>query len=556
MIARLLLLLAAAVVMQVGWVILWLLSYRLTHGNGYTFEFLTTRGDIWERLYDLLVLANTLVPGIEPPQSLDPLINGMVVAFVLTGVGYLGGLTLLGRGLVPPRVAVWVVYAVMLVFQVTLYLMPGVWTTDIFSYMMYGHISATYGLNPYIYPPLMFPGNPILEWIHPIWHDAPSVYGPLWTNVGWLATRLTGSWPLVDQVLAYKALMNVVHLANSGLVWWLLGRFQPPGGRVARVTAFTLFAWNPMLLFEVSANAHNDALMVTFLLLGLVPLALAMRPGGAADTGAVPNGSWLLSLVCVGLSALVKYTTGVVGVFFAVAWFRQLGSWRARLAWLGAGALLMGGLTLLLWWPWLKLPDVLQPVLSALAGKNYTNSIPDWLAILAAEQVLDPQGLNRPPAYDLARQWSKGITRVLFAGLVLWEVARVWRHALDGPRTLAREIVVSSTRIFLALLLLVLTWVLTWYFTWPLALATMLGWRSLLTRATVGLTLTSLPIFYVHHYWSTSFPNALLFLYALPPFLVPWAYARWKDRNGRRSRPAVADDAAPAAALRTERAAS
>ena len=33
-------------------------------------------------------------------------------------------------------------------------------TTDIFSYVMYGHISAVYDLNPYIFPPNYFPNNP------------------------------------------------------------------------------------------------------------------------------------------------------------------------------------------------------------------------------------------------------------------------------------------------------------------------------------------------------------------------------------------------------------
>jgi hypothetical protein len=60
-----------------------------------------------------------------------------------------------------------------------------------------------------------------------------------------------------------------------------------------------------------------------------------------------------------------------------------------------------------------------------------------------------------------------------------------------------------------------------------LALATLLGWRSMLTKVTVAYTLTSLPIFYVHHYWSTNTPASLVLVYALPPLLLPvfaWGY--------------------------------
>src|SRR5919201_4611261 len=100
------------------------------------------------------------------------------------------------------------------VSQVLLFVTPGLYTTDIFSYVMYGQISAIYNLNPYIYPPNYFPGNELLNWIHPIWHDQPSVYGPLWTDLAWVFARVIQPLELYQQVLAYKILMNVVQLIN------------------------------------------------------------------------------------------------------------------------------------------------------------------------------------------------------------------------------------------------------------------------------------------------------------------------------------------------------
>ncbi|MBV9582476.1 MAG: hypothetical protein JO057_28160, partial [Chloroflexi bacterium] len=200
---RLALLVAAAVVMQLGWLGVWTLSYRLTHGNDYTFTYLMTQPAVWGKLMDLLVLVNTLAPGLEMPGfqgpvSLDIVVNSLVMSFILTGVGYLAGILLIDSGVASVRGAVLVVLACELVFQVTLFLTPGLYTTDIFSYVMYGHISAEYSLNPYIYPPNYFPGNPLLNWIHPIWHDQPSVYGPLWTDIGWLMATITA--PLTSLV--------------------------------------------------------------------------------------------------------------------------------------------------------------------------------------------------------------------------------------------------------------------------------------------------------------------------------------------------------------------
>ncbi|HTD77310.1 MAG TPA: hypothetical protein VK898_06730, partial [Chloroflexota bacterium] len=190
---RLLLLVCAGVVMQVGWVMVWTLSYRLTHGNDFTYVYLVSQSSVWEKLRDLLQLGNTLAPGLEladGPASLDIVVNSLVLGFVVAGVGYLCAILLVDLGVSAVRGAVLVVVLLEVVFQVTLFLTPGLYTTDIFSYVMYGHISAIYNLNPYIYPPNYFPGNPMLGWIHPIWDDQPSVYGPLWTDIGWVIARV------------------------------------------------------------------------------------------------------------------------------------------------------------------------------------------------------------------------------------------------------------------------------------------------------------------------------------------------------------------------------
>ena len=185
---RLSLLVAAAVVMQIGWVIVWTLSYRLTHGNDFTYTYLMTQPAVWDKLQDLLVLANTLAPGLEMPGfqgpvSLDIVVNSLVMAFVVTGVGYLRRILLVDSGVSAVRGAVLVVLVFEVVFQVTLFLTPGLFTTDIFSYVMYGHISADLQPQPVHLSAELLPEQlRCCNWIHPIWHDQPSVYGPLWTG--------------------------------------------------------------------------------------------------------------------------------------------------------------------------------------------------------------------------------------------------------------------------------------------------------------------------------------------------------------------------------------
>lgn len=528
---RLLLLVGAGVVMQIGWLFVWTLSYRLTHGNDYTYTLLVSQPALWDKLHDLLVLGNTLAPGFELPDgpaTLDIVVNSLVIGFIVTGVGYLCAITLVDAGVSAVRGALLVVIVFELIFQVTLFLSPGLFTTDIFSYVMYGHISAVYNLNPYIYPPNYFPGNPNLDWIHPIWHDQPSVYGPLWTAIGWVMSRLTVPFDglvahqpdgvvlqigLMDEVLAYKLLMNGVQLVNLALVWWLLGRLMVGRPR-ARLVAFVVFAWNPLMLFDGAGNAHNDALMVTLLLLGVAPLVVGGRE--------LSNRRWLWGTVLIGMSALIKYTTGLVGIFYLVPWARRLPGWRARAIWLGGTGLVVFVITFVLFIPWLD-ARAFEPLLVAAAGKPwmYSNWAPDLIALTISDQILDPAGLTPDATHELVRSWAKVITRGLFAVYLGWEIVRLWRLAGERSRSIVEPLIESSTRAFVVLILLVLTWVLEWYWMWPLALATLLGWRNTLTRVVVGYTLTALPIFYVHHYWSWHMPGGLVLAYALPPLLIP-----------------------------------
>jgi alpha-1,6-mannosyltransferase len=533
--------------MQVGWTMIWTLSYRLTHGNDFTYAYLVSQSAVWEKLHDLLVLANTLAPGLEGPQgpeSLDIVVNSLVLGFVVTGVGYVCAILLADLGISAVRGAVLVVVLFEVVYQVTLFLTPGLFTTDIFSYLMYGHISAIYNLNPYIYPPNYFPGNPLLDWIHPIWHDQPSVYGPLWTGIGWIVAHVVAPFDgvverlpdgqvlqigVMDQVFAYKLLMNGVQIVNLALIWWLLGRIMANKPR-ARLTAFIVFAWNPLMLFDVAGNAHNDALMVTLLLLGVVPLVARQRQP--------TNVSWLLATFLVGLSALIKYTTGLVGLFLIVPWARRLASWPARIVWIGGVGALLVGVTLVLYIPWFDYPRAFAPLLVAAGGKywQYSNWAPDLIALTISDQWVDPSGLTAEfpdLVHEPVRLWVKAICRVIFAVYLGWELFRLWRIAGDRSCSLVEPILTASVRAFVVLILVALTWVLEWYWMWPLALASLLGWRRMLTKVVVGYTLTSLPVIYAHHSWSSHMPGVVVLAYALPPLALPvlgWAYDRWTKR--------------------------
>jgi hypothetical protein len=288
------------------------------------------------------------------------------------------------------------------------------------------------------------------------------------------------------------------------------------------------------MLFDVAGNAHNDALMVTLLLLGIVPLVWRK--------GEPRNADWTLGTFFVGSSALIKYTTAVVGVFLVVPWARRLATWRSRVFWIGGAGLLVAIVTFVLFIPWLD-PRALDPILVAAGGKAwmYTNWAPDLIA-LTIDRYLDPSTIDDPGAWhETARFWTKTAARAIVAVYFAWEVVKLWRIAGRRDGNLLDPILTASSRVFTVMILLWFSWVLEWYWMWPLALVTLLGWHRTVTRVVVGYTLTSLPVFYVHHYWSTNMPGVLILAYALPPLALPlvdWAVRRLASRAPNRDAPA------------------
>src|SRR5439155_10466553 len=107
---------------------------------------------------------------------------------------------------------------------VTFLAMPGMYSTDIFSYVMYGRIVGVYAQNPYIFAPSNFVDDPLLNWVFPFWQHTPTVYGPLWTGLTGLLSMETATATALDQVLAYRLLIWTSATVCLGLVWILIAR--------------------------------------------------------------------------------------------------------------------------------------------------------------------------------------------------------------------------------------------------------------------------------------------------------------------------------------------
>jgi hypothetical protein len=446
----------------VGW--LCLLSPPLT--AGYNAEF--TR-QFLER-FEVLSLTDASLTQLE-------------IGLIGMGLAYVAALVTLSRFSCADRVATTLVVGFSLVFHVTFLAMPGLYSTDIFSYVMYGRIAGVYAQNPYIAAPANFATDPFLSWVFPFWQHTPSVYGPLWTDLSALLSSITADMSALDQVLLYKLVLWSAALANLGLVWLLTGRAAWLRG--PRLACFAVYAWNPIVLLEFAGNAHNDALMVTLLLLSVLPLT-ARR---------LRDRHWLTAVLLAAASALIKFTTALVVPFYMAAGVRH---WRTALAVVAA----VSGVCIALSWPYLQPASALM---EQDRGVPIINSIPDLIAGVVTQ-------LGMPT--DLARTWTRAVCALAYVSVLVWDLLRVRR--LRTPLATLE----ASARALLLLPLLVLTWVWTWYFTWSVAIAAVIGIRGRLTQTIVAVSVAAPPVFYASQYLNERMPTWPMLVYVAVPLLA------------------------------------
>jgi hypothetical protein len=375
------------------------------------------------------------LPSLTP--STVTLRTELVVALGLLGLCWLAAAAL------APRVRVeWIAAALVLV-HVVFVLGPPLSLTDVFNYLHYGRMGATYGRNPYVALPLSVPGDPAFRFSN--WHHLPSPYGPFFTLVGYALAPLS----LHAAYWAWKAIAALASLGCLGIVWWLAVRL---GRSPQRALAFA--GLNPLVLVYGLGGDHNDALM---LLCALGAVALVVRgralgsPGWDVAAGAAIVAGVAFKLSLVGLVPLV-----VLGA-------------RRRPAAL-VGALAMGA----------AVADVVHGVF---AGRLPATGLQD--------RLVTP--LSAPNLAGLATGAGGATAGVRSAAHVVLAVVVLAACAAVAHR---RERIVGACAAVMLATVLTLAWTVPWYVWWVLpfaALSRLRAAKAAVVAVTVGLALGAAP---------------------------------------------------------------
>ena len=370
---------------------------------------------------------------------------------------------------------------------------------DIFDYLFRGRMLAEYGASPLAQSPTPFNDKPFHRLI--TWRGQVDTYGPLWEYASWGVAKIVGrSLPtplaettaaLMRYVLGYRLLAIWVSGLCGALIYQIVRRSAP------RLAAAALLAWlwNPLLLTVSAVGAHNDLIMLLWMLGGLW---LFQRE------------RWLLGLLALLLAAHVKLTALLL-LPVAGLWLLRRVGWRRSLDYTAGALAIMAPLSWLLYAPlggWATLPRMLRERTLFLA-----NSLADLLYRWLQEQ----QGWVEPAARQLAILGATALFCVL-AGLLLLlllDLRTLLRpHAAPPADALLWR---CSIAIFIAYLLVGSFWFMPWYALWALALAALLPASRWMRGWLPALCLGAL--------WSGLAADVLTFLPGRPlsPTMVTWA---------------------------------
>jgi len=355
---------------------------------------------------------------------------------------------------------------------------------DIFGYITSGELLAFHRLNPMIYPASHVPGLPFAEYNAYI-HIPPN-YGPVWIWIEAAVAGALGRSDLHALPLGFKAAAIAAYAATC-IVLVVLLRRRAPDYAAAGLLAF---AWNPLVLYEVAVNAHNDVWIALLVLLGVLFWEMR-RP------------LWMLAALT--LAALIKLPVApLLPLFFLAAWrLEPAAQRRRRLLW--SGGLVVAGIVTL---SYLSLPEGLKG-LTNLTDRTelFTDSLPAMLKLAL--------GLA------LSEKWARllaGLATVLtFGAYFILQLRNTWRKP--------GEVVRWGFNTLLFLLLVCMSWFQPWYLLWIVPLAAVYPRPNAPFQA--GLfalyAIWSYTVFGFVLYWNP--PTEIELIALIVTYTASWAYA-------------------------------
>lgn len=201
----------------------------------------------------LFLLAESLILGSLDLHN-DQHMHLVVVSLLILFVGYFLTYHILDW----QKISIKAIIFVTCVFHLTFLFVPGLSSSDLYSYIFTTRIQPIFEENPYFVPYNNFPQDILYKKLETVWANHTTLYGPLFLHLGGLLNKV-GQNNLAFLVLAFKSLFTGANLVSAFLIYKISKSKK----------ALFLFAANPLVVFELSGNSHTESLTILFLLISI-----------------------------------------------------------------------------------------------------------------------------------------------------------------------------------------------------------------------------------------------------------------------------------------------
>jgi hypothetical protein len=343
---------------------------------------------------------------------------------------------------------------------------------DIFYYVSFARIQAYYGLNPHLSAVSdisCYLSDPFLKNTYNL--EVVSPYGPLWTWLSYGLYRIMAGFGLIPFIISFKALGLIMHLLITVAVYKVAEVLAEGSGSRAAI----LYGMNPLAIFELVANAHNDGMAILFLLLSIY-FVLQKRT--------------VTGLIALGTAISFKFTAILTVPFFILRAARERGSFFA-----GLGAAIVALISALFYI--LANVDILD-VLQISTGGILNFSFTALAYALAGENIVP---------------YARAVGLIIF---LLWYYILLRKQNKVNMETLNITIGLG----IIAYLLFGAYMVHRWYYLWPLAVTAVTPYHRW-TKVVAAQTIILLPCYTLTlAFGEVNIDKSITYTLALLPVMV------------------------------------
>lgn len=378
---------------------------------------------------------------------------------------------------------------------------------DLFDQIFRARLTSHYALNPFTTVPGSITGDPLQAYV--AWRGESSPYGPVWESLA-AGTSLLAGGDLWGNLIAFKLLVIAAYAVSVPLSYGILRAVRPEWA----LRGMLLFAWNPLVLFEIAGNGHNDAVVIMFVLAGVFFFVRARQT---------------LVIPAILLGALAKFVPVLlIPTAVAALWrdrAQRVGGRAPRkpIVNIGLGVGISVVLAAILYAPfWTGL----EGLLPRNRGTLFTASIPKVIL----DTLTGTYKIQQSTAEGLVRNGAYAIVGLVAVALAVWVFLTPNATTQEGRAKMVDRTLKAFYEIIFVYLVVASLWFQPWYILWLIALTVPLAAQNTYVVRTLLFCLGGLLNYFVWDYlwlWNRTDGRTIQTMSALAIYTLPVLYTLW-----------------------------